>query len=180
MAKRLRTSTLTEISTLINKQGTDVSPCTIRCRLNEQGLLKLQPLCKPLLSDINRDNWLKWANSNKKRGWSNIIFTDEATFSQFGKPKKVWWQWGEIIKAPTVKHSAHVHVYGCFSEKGFGKIYCFTQTLNVELLCTIYNSTLLPSAITFFGQDNNNWFLQEDNDPKHTSKKAKDWKVKIR
>ena len=38
VAKRLRTSTSTEISTLINKQGTDISPHTIRHRLNEQGL----------------------------------------------------------------------------------------------------------------------------------------------
>ena len=41
VAKRLRTSTSTEISTLINKQGTDISPYIIRCRLNEQGLMKL-------------------------------------------------------------------------------------------------------------------------------------------
>ena len=27
---------------------------------------------------------------------------------------------GEKIKVATVKHSAKVHVYGCFSEKGFG------------------------------------------------------------
>ena len=53
VAKRLRTSTSTEISTLINKQGTDISPCTIRCGLNEPSFIKLQPLCKPLLSDIN-------------------------------------------------------------------------------------------------------------------------------
>ena len=90
VAKRLRTSTSTEISTLINKQGTDISPRTIRHRLNEQGFIKLQPLCKPLLSDRHRENQLKWANSNKKRDWSNVIFTDEVTFSQFGKPKKVW------------------------------------------------------------------------------------------
>jgi hypothetical protein len=68
--------------------------------------------------------------------------------------KKVWRQKGEIIKVPTVKHSAKVHVYGCFSEKGFGKIYCFTNNLNAELLCTIYKTTLVPSAITFFGKGN--------------------------
>ena len=30
----------------------------------------------------------------------------------------------------------------------------------------------------FFGKDNNEWMLQEDNDPKHKSKKAEDWKTK--
>ena len=68
-------------------------------------------------------------------------------------------------------------MYGCFSGKGFGRIYCFTNNLNADLLCTIYKNTLLPSAKTFFGKDNNTWSLQEDNDPKHRSRKAKDWKA---
>ena len=37
--------------------------------------------------------------------------------------------------------------------------------------------TLLSSATTFFGQDNDKWILQEDNDPKHLSIKAINWKI---
>ena len=70
-----------------------------------------------------------------------------------------------------------VHVYGCFSEKGFGKIHCFTNNLNGELLCSIYKHTLVPSAITFFGKGKNKWILQEDNDPKHRSIQAQKWKA---
>ena len=112
------------------------------------------------------------AKANKNNDWSNIIFTDETTISQFGISKKVWRQKGEIIKVPTVKHSAKVHVYGCFSEKEFGKIYCFTNNLNAELPYTIYKTPLVPSAITLFGKGNHKWLLQEDNDPKHKSIKA--------
>ena len=75
-----------------------------------------------------------------------------------------------------MKHSAKVHVYGCFSEEGFGNIYCFTNNLNADLLCTIYETSLLPSAGIFFGKDNHSWSLQEDNDPKHMSKKAQKWR----
>ena len=64
-AKRLRSSSSTEISTSISKQGFDISSTTVRRRLNEQGLYKLQPLKKPLLSDTNRHNRLKWAKNNK-------------------------------------------------------------------------------------------------------------------
>jgi transposase len=150
IAKKHRTSSSTEISTLMKRQGTDISPATVRSRLNEQGLFKLQPLSKPLLSETHRINRLKWAKDNKKTDWSKIIFTDETTISQFSKPKKVWRQKGEIVKAFTVKHSAKVHVYGCFSEEGFGNIYCFTENLNADLLCKIYKKTLLPSARNFF------------------------------
>ena len=75
-----------------------------------------------------------------------------------------------------MKHSAKVNIYGCFSEKGFGNIYCFTENLNSELLCIIYKKTILSSARNFFGEDNNSWKLQEDNDPKHTSGKVQKWK----
>jgi transposase len=177
MAKKQRTSTLANISTSMSRQGTEISLMTVKRRLNEQGLYKLKPLLKPLLLDKHRSSRFKWAKANKNTDWSKVIFTDETSISQFGKPKQVWRQRGEIIKAPTVKHSLKVHVYGCFSEKGFGNICCFTNNLNADLLCTIYKTTLLPSAGIFFGKHNHSWILQEDNDPKHTSKKAQKWRT---
>ena len=176
IAKRLRTSSSAEISISISGQGTDISSRTVRRRLNEEGFYKLQPLKKPLLSDTHRENRLEWAKDNKKTDWSKVIFTDETTIFQFSKPKKVWRQKDKIVKAFTVKHSAKVHVYGCFSKKGFGNIYCFTENLTGELLCTIYKKTLLPSARNFFGEGDHSWKLQEDNDPKHTSGKAQKWR----
>ena len=73
----------------MDKQGTTISKATVRRRLNEQGLYKLQPLKKPLLSEAHRDNRLEWAKKNKKTDWSKVIFTDETTIFQFSKPKKV-------------------------------------------------------------------------------------------
>src|SRR5579871_6832575 len=140
----------------MDKQGTTLSKATIRRRLNKQSLYKLQSLKKPLLLDSHRDNRLEWAKKNKKTDWSKIIFTDETTISQFSKPKKVWRYKGKKVKVLTVKYSAKVHVYRCFSEKGFGNIYCFTENLNSELLYTIYKKTLLPSVRNFFGEDDNN------------------------
>src|SRR5579871_2228835 len=150
IAKKYRISSSIEISLSMSKQETDISSSIVRRRLNEQSLHKLEPLKKPLLSDTNRDNRLIWAKANKNTDWSKVIFTDKTTISQFNKPKKVWRQRGEIIKAPTVKHSAKVYVYRCFSEEEFGNIYYFTNNLNKELLCTIYKTTLLSSTRKFF------------------------------
>jgi transposase len=58
-AKRLRSISSTEISTSVTRQGINISSATVRRRLNEQGLYKLQPLKKPLLSDTHRQNRLK-------------------------------------------------------------------------------------------------------------------------
>ena len=128
MTKRLRSSSSAKISTLISKQETNISSATVRRRLNEQGLHKLQPLKKPLLSDTHRLNRLKWAKNNKKTDWTKIIFTDETTISLFGKPKKVWRQKGEIVKVPTVKHSIQVHIWDIFHRKALG-IFTALQTI---------------------------------------------------
>ena len=43
MAKRLRSSTLKDISISIRKQGINISIAIVKYRLDEQGLYKLQP-----------------------------------------------------------------------------------------------------------------------------------------
>ncbi len=63
---------------------------------------------------------------------------------------------------------------------GFGRIYCFRENLNVDLLCTIYKRCLLPTAKDQFEWKSTDWKLQEDNDPKHTSKLANQRKSKYR
>ena len=43
-------------------------------------------------------------------------------------------------------------------------------------MCTIYKRGLLPTDLKQFGHDSTLWKLQEDNEPKHTSKLAVNWK----
>ena len=69
ITKKLRTRSSADISKLMSRKGTDISSRTVRHRLNEKGLYKLQPLKKPLLSDTYRHNQLKWAKANKKTDW---------------------------------------------------------------------------------------------------------------
>ena len=59
----------------------------------------------------------------------------------------------------------------------FGDLICFQRNLNADFMCTIYERGLLSSVNRLFGVDDDNWILQEDNDPKHRSKIAKSWKV---
>src|SRR3979411_1488719 len=59
IAKKQRINTLADISISMSRQGTDISLATIKRRLNEQGLHKLQLLVKPLLLEKHRDNRLE-------------------------------------------------------------------------------------------------------------------------
>ena len=52
------------------------------------------------------------------------------------------------------------------------------QTISMlGILCGIYKATLLLSVITLFGQDKYKWVLQEDNNPKHMSRKSHKWRA---
>ena len=57
-----------------------------------------------------------------------------------------------------------------WAHMGFGILYLFTCNLNAEKMLEIYKKALLPSAERWFIDKNEDWILQEDNDPKHRSK----------
>ncbi|GES99796.1 IS630 family transposase [Rhizophagus clarus] len=133
-------------------------------------------ISKPLLSEKHRVNRLKWAKNHKNFDWKKVIFTDESTFQLFQSNRKVWQFSGRRKIFHTVKHPQKVHVWGCFSILGFGKLICFERNLNSLFMCNIYERGLLTSASKFFEAENIEWILQEDNDPKHHSKICKRWK----
>ena len=109
---------------------------------------------------------LTWAKKNLDRDWDNVIFTDESSFWAWPFLLKAWSTKSNRILQRTVKHSVKVHVWGCFSKRGFGCLFLFTDNLNAEKMRTIYQKCLLKSAEKFFDSDKTNWVLQEDNDPK--------------
>jgi len=105
-----------------------------------------------------------------------MIFSDKTTIRLNSVKELVWNLPGKKKAVRTVKHPIKVNVWGCFSARGFGRVVCFNENLNANLMCDIYKYGLLPTARKQFGHDSTLWKLQEDNDPKHTSKLAINWK----
>lgn len=69
-----------------------------------------------------------------------------------------------------------MHFWGCFSKQGFGSLHLFSDNLNAKKMLKIYEKALLPSAKRWYINKNEDWILQEDNDPKHRSKLCTEWK----
>ena len=177
MVKKEYDMTSTQIQQNMKRKGADISERTVRRRLHEVGGKYTNAISKPLLKEKHRQDRLEWAKKHQNFDWDKVIFTDESTFQLFQRRKKVW-QFIERKKVfRTVKHPQKVHVWGCFSSSGFGKLVCFQRNLDANFLCKIYEKGLLPSASELFGRGNLTWILQEDNDPKHRSKIAKNWKA---
>lgn len=176
LAMKKHDITAAEIQQKLDKQGVEVSKTTVRRRLGESGGKFIKEISKPLLSENHMVKRLQWAKKHKKFDWKRVIFTDESTFQLFQSNRKVWQFIGRRKVYRTVKHPQKVHVWGCFSAQGFGKLICFERNLDALFMCSIYERGLLPSACELFGEDNIDWILQEDNDPKHRSKICKKWK----
>ena len=99
-----------------------------------------------------------------------------ATAKYIKKSKSFVKKWVERHKA-NKKHPVKVHVWGCFSQHGFGCLELFTENLNAQKMLQIYERGLLRSATKMFVTDTADWILQENNDPKHRSRLCTAWKI---
>ena len=73
----------------------------------------------------------------------------------------------------TVKHRGGIKmVYGGFPRHGVGPIHVITDTMTVLSDKDILESMMLPYASENMPLI---WSLQQDNEPKHTSKLVKNW-----
>ncbi|CAF1683145.1 unnamed protein product, partial [Adineta ricciae] len=176
IAKNVQNVTSDEICNTLEKEGVDINARTIRRRLRENGGSYGPPTKKPLLKETHREQRLIWAQQHKNYNWNNVIFTDEKTFKLGNSGRKVWRFPGVKKVVRTVKHPPKLHVWGCFSRNGFGRLIVFDQNLTGELMCELYESGLISTAEDQFPEGPTSWFLQEDNDPKHKSRVALDWK----
>lgn len=168
--------TSTDIQKILEERRVNLSTRTIQRRLCDAQWRYSNPLLKPLLTEDHRQKRLTWAQKYSNNDWSRVIFTDETTFYLHGYIRKTWQSKYCRKVHHTVKHPVKLNVWGAFTFQGFGEIICFTHNLNAEFMCTIYERGLMPTASRYFSVNHKPWVLQEDNDPKHTSRLAKQWK----
>jgi transposase len=166
-----------DIQNQLKRKGAEISERTVRRRLNEAGAKFSPPMSKPLLTEGHQKNRLKWAEAHLATNWDQVIFSDETTIRLNQVKRRVWNTPGKKKVVRTVKHPIKIDVWGCFSSKGFGQIKCFKENLDAKLMCEIYKRYLLPTARDQFGSKSSSWKLQEDNDPKPTSKLATKWRA---
>jgi transposase len=170
--------TTRDIQHALKRENKEVSQETIRRRLKEPGAKFSAPLSKPLLTEKHRQNRLRWAEATRDIDWNRVIFSGETTVRLNQLKRFVWNLPGRRKVVRTVKYPIKVNVWGCFSSNGFGRVYCFRENLKADLLCTIYKRCLLPTARDHFGPNSADWKLVEDNDPKHMSQLANEWRSK--
>lgn len=160
-----------------------VSTSTIRRRLIENNLLARSPRKVPLLTKKQATARLKFAKEHIDwpiEKWRNILWTDESKIVLFGgtgsreyvrRPPNT--EFLEKFTRKTVKHGgAKIMIWGCFSHNGVGPIHRIEGIMDKNVYVGILSEVMLPYAEWNMPIK---WVFQQDNDPKHTSKLAKDW-----
>uniref|UniRef100_A0A8C4X9Y5 Transposase n=1 Tax=Erpetoichthys calabaricus TaxID=27687 RepID=A0A8C4X9Y5_ERPCA len=159
-----------------------VHDSTIRKRLGKNGLHGRCPRRKPLLSKNIRArlNFAKKHLNDCQDFWENTLWTDETKVELFGRQmsRYIWrkrntaFQKKNII--PTVKYGGgSVMVWGCFAASGPGRLAVIDGTMNSTVYQKILKENVRPSVRQL--KLKRSWVLQQDNDPKHTSKSTSEW-----
>ncbi|KAK3508530.1 hypothetical protein QTP70_031914 [Hemibagrus guttatus] len=147
------TTTSKELQASLASVKVSVHDSTIRKRLGKNGLHGRVPRRKPLLSK---------KKEHKGSSVSHYVWRKSNTAFQ----KK------NII--PTVKYGGgSVMVWGCYAASEPGRLAVINGTMNSAVYQKILKENVRPSVSDL--KLKRTWVLQQDNDPKHTSKSTSEW-----
>lgn len=167
---------------LYENYNINVSSKTIRRRLNEAGLRGCIAKKKPLVSQKNIKERLKFARTNKDKPlnfWKNILWSDESKFNLFGSDGKTY------VRRPknkendpkytkkTVKFGGgNIMVWGAMSWHGVGPLVKVEGRMDQN-----QHKNILEEHLENYTDENLpiTWKFMHDNDPKHKAKSVQKW-----
>ena len=166
-------TTAMQLHQLLTSHGYNLSRRTVlRCRTGLGWTFRGSAYCQ-LIRAANKEKRLQWAErylSEALDGFSDVIWTDECSIQMESHRRFCCRKRGEPPRnKPRPKHPAKVHVWAGISVRGPTPICIFEGTMDADLYIEILEQSLLPFIRTVYPTSHR--FMQ-DNDPKHTSRKA--------
>lgn len=163
--------------------GLKVSKSAIRKVLRHAGLRGRVKVRKPLLKKRHLRDRLDFALTHRHKtpaDWAKVFFSDEVKINLMGSDGRryCWKKPNEGITrrttSPTVKHGGgSVMIWGCMTAQGVGRMCIVEGIMDARKYTQILDQNLMPSVRDHRMQ--RDFLFQQDNDPKHTSAKAKEW-----
>ena len=127
----------------------------------------------------------KFANEHKNmtvEDWKNVVWSDETKINFFGPDgKQFCWiknaGFNSKLVRPMVKFgSSSIMIWGCMTWEGVGGMRLVLGTMNSDQYIDILNDKLVKTISDLQLQHAyTDITFQQDNDPKHTSKKTTTW-----
>lgn len=161
-----------------------VSSQTVRNTLKEASLKAVVKKKKPLLSAGHKKKRLAFALKYQHwtvEDWKRVIWSDETKINRIGSDGQeyVWKKKGEGLISREVKGTVKfgggsLMVWGCIGWNGVGVLNEVEGRMDAEQYVAILEEGLLQS-MEESGIPEDDIIFQQDNDPKHTSKRAQKW-----
>ena len=113
------------------------------------------------------------AGPDKDLEFEDVIFTDECTVQLESYRLITFRRPGQVVQyRMKPKHPPKLHVWAGISRRGATQIVIFSGIMNATRFTDILSAGLLPFLETVYPDHHR---FQQDNDPKHASRYAKDW-----
>jgi hypothetical protein len=139
---------------------------------------------RPFLSKRHRRARLDWAIAHQDwtlEDWKKVIYSDETKINHFGSDGRTitWKMVGEGLSDRLVEGTlkfggGSLMMWGCMMWEGVGYACKIDGKMDADLYVQILDEDL-QASIEFYDKSPEDIIFQQDNDPKHTSGKAKRW-----
>lgn len=164
-----------------------LSKTTVRRRLAKAGLHGRIAVRKPFINEANRIKRLSFAKDHAdwtNDDWAKVLWSDESKFEFCTQKKRlsVWRRKTEKFEPRkmqgTVKHGGgSLMIWGCMGANGLGNLEKIDYTLTGVGYRNILIKNLNSSIKNALKNPQEDWFFQQDNDPKHKAKVTMDYFV---
>ena len=173
-----RDLTSRQLLTLVKDQfpGLKVSIATIKRVRKTLGWSAKKTRYCAMITEVNKEKRMTWCLDRIAEAdleMDDVIWSDESTI-QMDPHRKVTYQkkGRRLVYAARPKHPLSVHVWGGISSRGATSIVIFTGILIATRYTRILEAALVPFLSMYYPDKHR---FQQDNDPKHTSKWAKEY-----
>jgi transposase len=139
---------------------------------------------RPLLSKRHRKERMDFALAHQDwtvEDWKKVVWSDETKINRLGSDgrKWVWKKAGEGLSDRLVEGTlkfggGSLMVWGCMLWEGVGYACKIDGRMDGDLYIQILEDDL-QASLKDYGKSANGIIFQQDNDPKHTCKKAQNW-----
>ncbi|CAB5366076.1 unnamed protein product [Rhizophagus irregularis] len=168
--RRKPTITAKFIAAKLEDVGVNVSRSTVSRYLTSHGYKNALPLATPMLTPAHKHKRIEWAQNHMNDDWQNTLFSDETAFQLFRNTVRHWYKKQRPIR-PIPKDRSKIFAWGGFCIRGKTSLFCFRGIMDGKFYTKILERQI-PEVYSMLGDS---WRLQQDNDPKHTSRVAKEF-----
>ena len=161
-----------------------LSTKTIRRTLKKAGMRAVVKRKRSFLSKRHRRARLDWAIAHQDwtvEDWKQVVYSDETKINRFGSDGRTitWKMVGEGLSDRLVEGTlkfggGSLMMWGCMLWEGVGYACKIDGKMDANLYVQILDEDL-QASIECYDKSSEDIIFQQDNDPKHTSRKAKTW-----